>query len=144
VAQTSDAALGLEVEDLGIAVYRWPSGLLGEIVSSFTFAAADASIELYGTKGTMLVSGVDLASRDITGDAFLRRYSTSDVERRWTPLETVPRFKLGGFHHQNAIHFVDALQTGAAPPIPIRAGLDAGRMIDAAYRAARSGARVSV
>ena len=81
VAQTSREALGLEVEDLGIAVFRWPSGLLGEIASSFTFAAADVSVELYGTQGTLLLSGVDLASSDITGERFLRRYRSDQAER---------------------------------------------------------------
>jgi predicted dehydrogenase len=142
IGETSDATLGLEVEDLGIAVFRWASGLVGEIVSSFTFAAADTSIELYGTKGTLLVSGVDLASRDITSAGFVRRYRSDDPERRWETLDTVPRFKRGQFHHQNASAFCDALEAGRPPPIPVEAGLDAGRMIDAAYRAARSGTRV--
>lgn len=144
VAQTSSEALGLEVEDLGIAVFRWPSGMLGEIVSSFTYAAADASIELYGTRGTLLVSAVDLASRDITQGGYVRRYLRSERERRWETLDTVPRFKRGEFHHQNAIAFCDALERGAPPPIPIEAGLTAGRMIDAAYRAARTGSSVTI
>lgn len=144
VAQTSDAALGLEVEDLGIAVFRWDGGMLGEIVSSFTFAAADASIELYGTKGTLLVSAVDLASRDITHERFVRRFSTSDAKRRWSVDAIVPRFKQGEFHQQNAIAFCDALERRAPSPIPIDAGVNAVRMIDAAYRAAASGTRVDL
>jgi predicted dehydrogenase len=144
VAETSDAALGLEVEDLGIATFRWPDGMLGEIVSSFTFAAADTSVELYGTRGTMLLSGVDLASRDITSSGFLRRFLLDAPERRWETLEGVPRFKIGEFHHQNAIAFVDALERGAPPPIPIGDGVAASRMIDAAYRAASSGVRVTL
>src|SRR5205823_5245435 len=94
VAQTSDEALGLEVEDLGVAVFRWPSGLLGEIASSFTFAAADSSVELYGTRGTLLLAGVDLASRDITGERYLRRYRTDQPDRQWETLDLIPRFKL--------------------------------------------------
>jgi len=144
VAQTSDAALGLDVEDLGIAVFRWPSGMLGEIVSSFTFAAADASIELYGTQGTLLVSGVDLASRDITHDAFVRRFSRGAAERHWETLPVIPRFKRGEFHQQNAIAFCDALERGDPTPIPVEAGVEAGRMIDAAYRAASTGTRVAI
>lgn len=144
VAEVSDAALGLEVEDLGIATFRWDSGLLGEIVSSFTFAAADVSIELYGTRGTLLVAGVDLASRDITSTDFLRAYRADQPERRWETLDVVPRFKQGMFHQQNAIAFVDALEQGAPPPITVEDGLRACRMIDAAYRAAHSGTRVEV
>ena len=60
-AVVSSAALGLPVEDLGIATFTFPSGLVAELTASFSFAAADVSIELYGTGGTVLVSGVDLA-----------------------------------------------------------------------------------
>jgi predicted dehydrogenase len=144
VAQVSHEALGLEVEDLGIAVFRWESGLIAEIVSSFTFAAADVSVELYGTQGTLLLAGVDLASRDITGEGFMRRYRGDPLEKRWETLEVVPRFKLGGFHQQNAIAFVDALEQGRPPPITVTDGLNACRMIDAAYRAASSGTRVTI
>jgi predicted dehydrogenase len=144
VAEVSHQALGLEVEDLGVAVFRWGSGMIGEITSSFTFAAADSSVELYGTRGTLLLSGVDLASRDITGESFLRRYRSDQSERRWETLDVVPRFKTGSFHQQNAIAFLDALEQGKPPPITVADGLAAGRMIDAAYRAASSGTRVRV
>jgi len=144
VAQTSHEALRLEVEDLGIAVFRWPSGLIGEIASSFTFAAADTSVELYGTQGTLLLSGVDLASRDITQERYLRRYRIDQPDRQWETLDVIPRFKLGAFHQQNAIAFLGALENGEPSPIPVAAGLNAGRMIDAAYRAAQSGLRVEV
>lgn len=144
VAHVSHAALGLEVEDVGVAVFSWPSGLVAEVTSSFTFAAADTSIELYGTGGSLLVSGVDLASRDITEAGFVRLYRTGAEPRRWETVDVVPRFKLGEFHQQNALAFVDALTRSLPPPITIDAGLAAGRMIDAAYRAAESGRRVAV
>lgn len=143
VAEVSREALGLEVEDAGIAVFRWASGMIGEIVSSFTFAAADISVELYGTRGTLLLSGVDLASRDITNSGFLRRYR-AEGERRWEMVDLTPRFKLGAFHQQNAIAFVDALEQGKPPPITAADGFNACRMIDAAYRSALSGARVNL
>lgn len=144
VAQVSDRMLGLEVEDVGIAVFRWASGLVGEIASSFTYAAADASIELYGTRGTVIVSGVDLASRDITDGSFMRIYRTGKAEPRWETIDVVPRFKQGQFHQQNAIAFADALEQELPPPITVTDGYNAFRMIDAAYRAARSGSRQGI
>ena len=143
VAQVSHEALRLEVEDTGVAVFHWASGLIGEIASSFTFAAADISVELYGTRGTMLLSGVDLASRDITDSGFLRRFR-DEGERRWETLDVVPRFKLGAFHQQNAIAFIDALKHGKPPPVTVAEGFNACRMIDAAYRSAQTGARVTI
>ncbi len=143
LAETSHRALGLEVEDLATATFRWESGMLAELTASFTFAAADTSIEIYGTRGTLLVSGVDLASRDITPGPFLRLFREGG-ERRWAASDLVPQFKRGNFHQQNAIAFLDALAAGAPPPIPLAAGLAVGRMIDAAYRAAATGVRTLV
>jgi predicted dehydrogenase len=120
-------------------VFRYASGLLAELTSSFTFAAADASIELYGTRGTVLVSGVDLASRDITHERFVRVFRTDAPERRWQVEPLVPRFKQGEFHQQNALAFVDCLERGTPPPITVDDGLRAMKMIDAAYTAARTG-----
>ena len=151
-AVTSDAALGLAVEDLGVAIYRFESGLLAELTASFTFAAADVSIEFYGSEGTVLVSAVDLASRDITARDFVRIYrraagpdgtglGSSDPERRWETVPLTPRFKLGEFHQQNALAFLECLERGTPPPVTLDDGLRALRMIDGAYRAAATGQR---
>jgi predicted dehydrogenase len=143
-AITSDSTLGLDVEDLGVAVFRYTTGLVAEIASSFAFAAADTSIELYGTRGTVLVSAVDLASRDITDERFVRVYRTDAAERRWQVEPLVPRFKQGEFHQQNALAFVDCLERGTPPPITVEDGVRAMKMIDAAYTAARSGRTQSI
>ena len=146
-AVTSSAALRLPVEDLGIATFQYASGMLAELTSSFAFAAADASIEVYGTKGTVLVSGVDLASRDITHGGFVRRYRIDEgngAERNWEVIALTPRFKLGEFHHQNALAFVDALERNAVPPVTIDDGLRAVALIMAAYRAAATGQRQAI
>ena len=118
--------------------------MIGEIVTGWNMQAADASIELYGTLGTVLVSGVDLASRDITHDGFVRRYRINQAERAWEVVPLTPRFKIGEFHHQNALAFVDALERGVAPPITVDDGVRAVRMIMAAYRAADTGQRQAI
>lgn len=143
-ATLSDAALGLEVEDLAIATWRWPTGMLAELTASFSFAAADVSIEVYGNRGTVLVSGVDLASRDITSAGFVRRYRVGSEPKQWEDLLLTPRFKVGEFHHQNALAFLDALEKRLPPPVTLEDGLNAVRMIESAYAAAKSDKRVSV
>lgn len=140
-AVVSSAALGLPVEDLGIATFTFPSGLVAELTASFGFAAADVSIELYGTEGTVLVAGVDLASRDITHDGYVRRFRNDQPERRWQVVPITPRFKLGAFHEQNAAVFLDCIEHGTPPPVSIDDGVRAFRMINAAYEAARTGRR---
>ncbi len=143
-ATISSAALGLGVEDTGLAVYRWPDGLVAELASSFLFVAADSSIEIYGTEGTLLVSGVDLASRDITEAGFLRTYRRGQPARAWSVSPLVPRFKLGRFHHQNAIAFAAGLRSGEPPPVGLADGRNALLMIERAYAAARGGMRQTI
>lgn len=151
-AMTSSSAFGLDVEDLAVATYRFDSGMLAELTASFGFAAADVSIEIYGSAGTVLVSGVDLASRDITAGGFVRIFrqqgaievGNPNQPRQWETVDLTPRFKLGAFHQQNALAFLDCLQTGAQPPVGIADGLKALRMIEAAYRAAASGRQQDV
>jgi predicted dehydrogenase len=138
-AMISKATLKLPVEDAGIAVFRFPSGMLAEICTSWSFAAANDSIEIYGTKGTALLSGVDLGSRDITDGNYLRVYEAGPGEKRWVASKIVPRFKTGGFHQQNAINFLAALEQEKPPPISLADGRRALELILAAYRAVETG-----
>jgi predicted dehydrogenase len=126
-----------------VAVYRFPDGVLGEIATGIVFVAGENSVELYGTGGMAVLSGVDLASRDLTESGFLKTYRVGEP-RRWTVLPIVPRFKAGGFHHQNPLAFLEALRTGAPPPVTLEDGRRAVEMILAAYRAARAGRREPV
>jgi predicted dehydrogenase len=135
----SHVALGLPLENLGLAVFRYPDGLLCELAASTTFAAGDNSVEVFGTKGTAVLSGVDLASRDVTDTGFLKICRLDGGERRWQVSPTVPRFKTGGFHQQNALQFLEALSNGTAPPNTLEDGRRSLEMILAAYRSARSG-----
>jgi myo-inositol 2-dehydrogenase / D-chiro-inositol 1-dehydrogenase len=142
VSAMMSTGAGLEVEDAAVATFRWENGMLGEIVTGWTMVAAEASVEIYGTQGTALVSGVDLASRGRRpepglhvclrgGDRFIRRGPE-------------PRFATGGFHQAVATAFVDAVVAGRPPPITLAEGLGAQRMIEAAYRAARTGRTVTL
>lgn len=142
-ATISGAALGLAGEDTAVAVYRFPSGVLGEIATGIVFVAGDNSVELYGTEGMAVLAGVDLASRDLTEGAFLKTYRVGEP-RRWTVSPIVPRFKAGGFHEQNPLAFLETLRTGAPPPVTLEDGRRAVEMILSAYRAADTGRRESV
>lgn len=141
-AITSSAMLGLGVEDLALATYRYADGMQAELSTSWSFVAAADSIEVYGDQGTALIGGVDLASKDFCNNAWLRTYSGGD--RQWQVSDIVPRFKLGGFHQQNAHAFLDALAHQTPPPITLADGRRALAMILAAYEAAASGRAVNI
>lgn len=142
VCTTSNGVLGMAVEENATALYAWADGMTAELTASFLFAAGSDSVELYGTRGTALLAGVDLASRDITPGPFLRVWAGG--ERVWRAEEVVPRFKLGRFHHQNAIAFAACLTEGAAPPATIEDGRRAQLLIERAYAAAATGRRQTI
>jgi predicted dehydrogenase len=141
-AISSSAMLGLGVEDLAIALYRYANGMIAELTTSWSFVAAENSIEVYGDRGTALLGGVDLASKDFCSEEWFRTYSGG--ERRWRSSDTVPRFKTGGFHQQNALAFLDALVRKVPPPVTLRDGKRAVAMILAAYEAAPTGREVKI
>ena len=153
----SNSAQGYEVEDTGIAIYKWANGLVGEIVSTFQFHGGDNSIEVYGTHGAMIVSGVDLGSRDLTESAFLKTFTVpkdssragklvDHDEKAWTISDTVPLFKKDTprFHKNVASAFVDAMVAGDPPPCTYIDGRRASEMIIAAYESAKTGKTVKI
>lgn len=143
-AMVSKATLKLPVEDAGIAIFRYQSGMLAEICTSWSFAAANDSIEIYGTKGTVLLAGVDLGSRDITPGGYLRIYEAGSSPKQWQVSDITPRFKTGGFHQQNALNFLASLSEGKPPPISLADGRRALELILTAYRAVETGCEQSI
>ena len=115
-----------------------------ELTASFLFAAAGSSIEIYGTRGTLLISVVDLASRDINRTAFMRSHVVSGGEKHWHVNDLTPRFKLGQFDHQNAIAFAGCLVDGRVPSASVEDGRKALLLIQRAYEAARTGCRQQI
>lgn len=138
-ATISSDALGLPVEDTAIATFRYSDGMIAEVATSWCFAAADTSIEIYGTEGTILLGGVDIASRPAREDGFLRVFRRAPEGGRWTAAPTVPHFKTGVFHEHVAWAFIDAMEKGGEMPTTLADGIVAQAMIDAAYRAAAGG-----
>ena len=138
-ATVSTAMLGLPVDDTAVATFCYDSGMIAEVATSWCFAAADTSIEIYGTEGTILLSGVDIASRQTLEQNFLRIFMRGENEGRWSSSPTVPHFKTGVFHEHVAWAFVDALKNGRDMPVTLADGLRAFAMIEAAYRSATSG-----
>jgi predicted dehydrogenase len=138
-ATVSNNALGLRVEDTALAVFAYDNGPIAEVATGWCFAAADASIEVYGTQGTLILSGVDIASRPTRDSDFLRVFRGKEGEKAWETVELIPHFKTGVFHEHVAWAFIDCLKTGAPFPTTARDGARAFSMIAAAYTSAESG-----
>lgn len=138
-ATLSSDTFKLPVEDNAVAVYRYQNGMIAEVTTSWCFAAADTSIEIYGTEGTILLGGVDIASRPTRESDFLRVFRRREGGGEWTSSATVPHFKTGVFHEHVAWAFIKALRDKGPMPVTLEDGRRAFAMIDAAYRSARSG-----
>lgn len=126
---------GLPVEDAALVHLRWPNGLLADVSTSWSFAGAHDSVEVYGSTGTALLAGVDLASRDLSMAPYLR--IARNGSNAWEQLPIVPRFVAGGFHQAVARNFIDHLLDGAEPCATVSDGRHAVAMVAAAYRSTR-------
>lgn len=133
---------GLAVEDAAIAMLRWQSGLLAEVSTSWSFAGGHDSVEVYGSKATVLLAGVDLASRNLSGPSYLRLARNDAV--CWETFDIVPRFAVGEFHHAVATAFVDYLLGSGDPPSSALDGKAALAIVVAAYKSARNGAAITI
>ncbi|OUR77317.1 hypothetical protein A9Q83_11485 [Alphaproteobacteria bacterium 46_93_T64] len=144
MAMLSEDAAQLGVDDLGLAVFRFEGGALAELVSSSTIQAADSSVEVFGTKGSAILSGVDLASKDFSPEKSLKVYTDELRRGSWTIPDIVTQFKKGEFHQQNALSFVRTLIEGTPPPVTLEDGCRSLAMILAAYEAANTGQVVAI
>lgn len=143
-AMASKATLGLPLDDTAIALFGYPSGTLAEITTSGTFVAAEESIEVYGTKGSAILSGVDLASRDFSKPPHLKVFYRGQDRGHWVGSDTAPYFGLGNFHQQGPLHFLKCLRHEAEPVVTLDEGWKSLAMIEAAYRAVQSGQAQSI
>lgn len=130
---------GLRVEDTACATFQWPSGLLAEVAVGWNFVAGEQSIEIFGTEGTAVVDGVDIASRTRATVPYLRWYRQDGERVASFSSETVPRFVSGGFHNEGLKRFIRLLRGGPDDLATVADGIAALEMIFAAYASAVSG-----
>ena len=138
-ATISSRTLRLPVEDTALAFFSYPSGTLAEVSTGWSFLAAEQSIEVYGTQGTALLSGVDLASRDFSNRPFLKVFRQGEERGQWDGSKITPYFKQGNFHQQGPLYFLNCIHSNNTPIVGLEEGRKSLEMILAAYRAAQSG-----
>ena len=134
--------LGLEVEDTVVAHLEFASGALGVIEA--TTAANPGSprrLELHGTAGTVvlvddevhewsLASGASAPARTAGAATAFAASSHLMSDHRW--------------HQRQIEEFVDAVAQGRPPLVDGREGLRSLALVEAVYRAARTGRTVRV
>jgi len=138
-ATISSATLGLPLEDTALMTLTYASGVVAQIATSNTLVAAEESVEIYGTGGSAILSGVDLASRDFSRAPFLKFHRHGDPRDHWHGSETVPYFRQGNFHQQGPLHFLRCIRESIAPVATLQEGVQSLMIVMAGYEAARTG-----
>ena len=143
-ATVSSRALGLGVDDTAIAMVTFARGVTAEIATSWTFVAAEQSIEIYGTGGTAQLGGVDLASREFVSGPYLKVFRHGSPRGAWTESPAAPLFTRGVHHRQAPLDFVASIRTTSPPLLGLAEGRRSLALILSAYRAARDGRSIPV
>lgn len=135
------AAHTIESEDVLSALLRFESGATGVIQASTAFwPGYPERVEIHGTRGTAIVTGDRLTTWDVLDD----RGGTPPVSHQAASGASDPlAISLEPFERQ-FLDFADAIQSGRMPAVNGRDGLLALEVVDAIYRACRSGERQRV
>jgi predicted dehydrogenase len=127
------------IEDASTLVVRFANGAHGIIDNYFNLpdAAAQNSLELHGTKGSVLGQGT--IGQDPTGTMFsiLQEEETgydADQVRDIEPNREEYRFDGIGIYGQMMDAFTRCVREDAAPPVALEEGLHSVRAVTAIYR----------
>lgn len=135
------AAHTIESEDVLSAVLRFADGPIGVIQASTAFWPGYAErIEIHGTKGTAVVTGDRLTTWDVKDDwGSTPPIATTVASGASDPLA----ISLEPFERQFR-DFAAAIREARVPAVSGRDGCDALAIVDAIYRACRTGERQTI
>ena len=133
----SNSGLGLDCDDTGLAVYRFANGAIGEVISSGATIAAEESVEVYGTEGTAIISGVDMASREFSSAPYFKFFLHGAERTGWKDGGVIPDFSLGYFHQKCPHHFIQYLLGNEPATVSLDQGLKALLLAEKAYESSR-------
>lgn len=129
----------IESEDIVNALITFASGATGVIQAATAFwPGASERIELHGTKGTAIVTGDRLTSWHVQDDEGAPPPLSSNVASGASDPMAI---SLEPFERQ-FLDFGHAVRTGGKPLVAGEEGLASLRIVDAIYRACRTGQRV--
>ena len=135
------AAHEIESEDNLSVVLRFANGATGVIQASTAFwPGYPERIEIHGTKGTAIITGDRLTTWDVRED----HGSTPPISQQAASGASDPMaISLEPFEQQFR-DFAEAIRTGRTPAVSGQDGLVALEMVEAIYRACRTGERQTI
>ena len=123
----------IEVEDNAVAVVEFRNGCLGTIIASTSMVpACNRTIEIHGTKGTILLEEEHIARLYIEGE---KEYSADDIAQGEAASSHI--ITAGG-HVKQLTDFTMALVEGRAPYVSLEDGMKAVDLITSVYASSKT------
>jgi predicted dehydrogenase len=135
----------LAPNDNGIAIYRYASGLLAEVVCSFTCVAAENTVEVIGEKGSIVQNYGDVPSCNVPrpAGAVGQKWYTLD-KKDWTASDIPSPSGHGARIAALSGSISDFFHGRAGPVATAEEGRTSLRMVLATYVSTREGRRVRI
>ena len=138
---------GYPSEDTALVTFRFESGAMGVVDNLFNVPdeASKNVLEIYGSEGSLRCEGtIGQTPGGIVRLVSVRAGGYDAKQRRAASRERLIRFPRINTYRAEIEDFTRAVATGARPAVPIEDGLWNMRVVDAAYRSARTGRTVRV
>jgi predicted dehydrogenase len=133
----------LRCEDNAIAIFETESGALAETASAWTWRAATNTIEIFGSKGTAILKGSDVASKQFaTGPSLAVHIHGRDDG--WREPEVENTFQGDHFHGGTVGQLIDCIRDGTPSPVDEYAGRRALEIVKCAEESQRLAAAVDI
>jgi 1,5-anhydro-D-fructose reductase (1,5-anhydro-D-mannitol-forming) len=110
---------GKEVEDNAISILKYKNGALGIVEAGFVNDHSPFTIEIHGTKGTLLFGTPD-------NKLLLRSSLIEDSSNGWTEISQLPAERISAFNQ-----WVTHIQAGTTAEENIRLAIDLTRLMEA-------------
>ena len=132
-------------DDHGIAIYRYPNGMIAEVVSSFVAVAGENTTEITGERGVIIQNFGDQPSAGAPkpkGAIALKWFTEEKGD--WEYSDSPPPAHQGVRIAALAIPLLEFLESKRPPLATAEEGRDVLNMTLASYESAESGTRVSL
>lgn len=146
-AEIANVLTDVSNDDTGVAIYRWPSGVLGYIFNSSVVLAGENTTEIYGDRGVILQNYGDGPSCDAVarpaGAVAVRMFQPQNAAAGWQDMGVpIPTGGHGDRIRAVARHILDEYKAGK-PQVDARAGKGSVDMVLGAYQSSEAGRRVT-
>ncbi|MFN8442753.1 MAG: Gfo/Idh/MocA family oxidoreductase [Caldilineaceae bacterium] len=142
MAEIENTLTTIAPDDTGVAIYKFASGAMVELVNSSVTLAGENTTEIYGDKGVLIQNHDDLVSTSNapTGAVALKLYTKE--EPKWVDLG-IPIPAQHGERLANVPRpFIDSIKYDTPVPVSGHDGRVSVEMVLGAYQSAREGRRV--